>query len=400
MAHDYSDLFKSEDGTSNTWRELYDDSSPLSWNLLNILKCTIFLPHDFYDVIAAYFLLPSALCSTIPYLFLYGQSGSGKSTVAKIASYLHGCPINSSSDTFAGIRNDLNNRRTGFVEATYERNDGESTGTYRKPVERNICMVWDDVDSSVFANSPDLYRLFKFGSNRATDKIILSSKEIGENLEFHCFCPKIFSSISPLHLDDRFKELRRRLIVVPCRRVEELTDNRKTELNIEDGNWQGNLLDLDAWDWEGFSQIFDDFWDIGLASAFVSTRRLLSQTAKGLSSQQRSVSLDLLACGITSGVWTDEQVALERLKTYWQWYKQETEKNAGLGGLLKQYISQETKNAKNGNRELAIYTAQLRSQIQVWVDQGWLYERPKPTAVKEMMLDAGLRHDQGKWIRG
>jgi hypothetical protein len=42
-------------------------------------------------------------------------------------------------------------------------------------------MVWDDVDSSVFANSPDLYRLFKFGNNRSTDKIILSSKEIGEN---------------------------------------------------------------------------------------------------------------------------------------------------------------------------------------------------------------------------
>jgi hypothetical protein len=55
---------------------------------------------------------------------------------------------------------------------------------------------------------------------------------------------------------------------------------------------------------------------------------------------------------------------------------------------------------KNGNRELAIYTAQLRTQIQVWVDQGWLYEKPKPTAIKEMMLDAGLRHDQGRWVRG
>jgi hypothetical protein len=261
-------------------------------------------------------------------------------------------------------------------------------------------MVWDDVDSSVFANSPDLYRLFKFGSNRATDKIILSSKEIGENLEFHCFCPKIFSSISPLHLDDRFRELRRRLIVIPCRRVEELADERKSELNIEDGSWQSNLLDLDTWDWKGFNTVFDDFWDIDLASAFVTIRRVLSQTAKGLSSQQRSISLDLLACGITSGVWTDEEVALDRIKTYWKWYKAETEKNTGLGSLLKQYISQETKNAKNGNRDLAIYTSQLRSQIQLWVDQGWLYEKPKPTAVKEMMLDAGLRHDQGKWIRG
>jgi hypothetical protein len=399
MPHDYSALFKSEDGVGNTWRELYDESSPLSWNLLNILKCTILLPHDFYDIIATYFLLPSALCSTIPYLFLYGQSGSGKSTVAKIASYLHGCPINSSSDTFAGIRNDLQSRRMGWTDAIAKNALGEEY-SYRKSVERNICMVWDDIDSSVFANSPDLYRLFKFGSNRATDKIILSSKEIGENLEFHCFCPKIFSSISPLHLDDRFRELRRRLVVIPCRRVEELTDTRKEELNIEEGNWQRNLLDLDAWDWTGFDTVFENYWDIEMASAFITTRRTLSQTAKGLSSQQRSISLDLLACGITSGVWTDEVTALERLKTYWKWYKAETEKNTGLGSLLKDYIAREAKNAKNGNRELAIYTAQLRTQVQVWVDQGWLYEKPKPTAIKEMMLDAGLRHDQGRWVRG
>jgi hypothetical protein len=399
MPHDYSALFKSEDGVGNTWRELYDESSPLSWNLLNILKCTILLPHDFYDIIATYFLLPSALCSTIPYLFLYGQSGSGKSTVAKIASHLHGCPINSSSDTFAGIRNDLQSRRIGWTDAIAKNALGEEY-SYRKSVERNICMVWDDIDSSVFANSPDLYRLFKFGSNRATDKIILSSKEIGENLEFHCFCPKIFSSISPLHLDDRFRELRRRLVVIPCRRVEELTDARKEELNIEEGNWQRNLLDLDAWDWTGFDTVFENYWDIEMASAFIATRRTLSQTAKGLSSQQRSISLDLLACGITSGVWTDEETALSRLKVYWKWFKQETEKNTGLGSLLKDYIAREAKNAENGNRELAIYTAQLRTQIQVWVDQGWLYEKPKPTAIKEMMLDAGLRHDQGRWVRG
>jgi energy-coupling factor transporter ATP-binding protein EcfA2 len=398
MTFDYSSLFQVEDGYSNTWREVYDDSSPLSWNLLNILKCTILLPHDFYDIIAAYFLLPSALCSTVPYLFLYGQSGSGKSTVAKIASYLHGCPINSSSDTFAGIRNDLHLRRQGWVELPYEREDGTES-TYRKRVERNICMVWDDVDSSVFTSSPDLYRLFKFGTNRATDKIILSSQNIGENLEFHCFCPKIFSSISPLHLDDRFRELRRRLIVIPCQRIEELSDNRKIELNVTDDDWSTKLLDLDAWDWKGFNALFEEFWDIGSAAAFVETRRLLSQSTKGLDSQQRTISLDLLATGITTGVWHDESVAIARVKAYWNWFKQETEKNAGLGSLLKEYISQEISNARNGNRELMIFTSSLRSQIDIWVTQGWLYEKPKPTQVKELMLDNGLRHYQGRWIK-
>jgi hypothetical protein len=46
-----------------------------------------------------------------------------------------------------------------------------------------------------------------------------------------------------------------------------------------------------------------------------------------------------------------------------------------------------------------IFTSSLRSQIDIWVTQGWLYEKPKPTQVKELMLDNGLRHYQGRWIK-
>ena len=396
-AFDYSALYKSEDGLSDTWEEIYDSSSPLAWNLLNILKTTIFLPQDFYDIIATYFLLPSALCRTVPYLFLYGQSGSGKSTVAKVASYLHGCSINSSSDTFAGIRNDLEKRRYGWAEIPDET---MPTGSWNKRVERNICMVWDDVDPSVFINSPDLYRLFKFGSNRASDKITISSKETGTNLEFHCFCPKVFSSISPLHLDDRFKELKRRLIVIPCKRVEELSDERKQELNVNRDTWQSKLLDLDVYDWKGFSQVFAEYWDMDRAKTFIDIRKRLYQSVRGLTSQQRGISLDLMATGIASGVWGDAIVATERMKTYWKWFKDETEKNAGLSSLLKEYIKVESKNALNGGRSLEIYTASLRSQIDIWVQQGWLYEKPRPSSIRELMLDLGMRHQKGKWIKG
>ncbi|NJO99102.1 MAG: hypothetical protein HC764_26505 [Pleurocapsa sp. CRU_1_2] len=398
MSFDYSELFSSEDGVTGTWRELYCDSSPLSWNLLNILKCTILLPHDFYDLIAAYFLLPSALCSTIPYLFLHGQSGSGKSTVAKVASYLHGCAINSSSDTFAGIRNDLTKRRQTYVEVEYEREDG-GLATYNKAVEANICMVWDDIDPSNFSNSPDLYRLFKFGSNKVSDKITISSKEIGQNLEFHCFCPKVFSSISPLHLDDRFKELKRRLIVIPCARVEELSEARKVELQITDSDWQSKILDLDAYDWKDFSSIYKDYWDINRAKDFIEARRGLTQTASGLTSQQRAISLDLIACGVASGVWENADLALQRVKDYWHWYKSQSEKSSELGNLLKTFVATEVKNAKNGGRPVEIYTAQLRSQVKTWVDAGWLYEQPPSKLVKETMLDLGLRNYQGKWVK-
>ena len=397
MAFDYSTLFDSEDNSSDTWREIYNLDLPLSLNLVNLLKQTILLPHDFYDIIAAYFLLPSALCRIVPYLFLYGASGSGKSTVAKLGSYLHGVDINSSSDTFAGIRNSLNTRRYGLVELP---SGDPKFPTYHKEVEQNTCMIWDDVDAGVFVNNPDLYRLFKFGYDRTTDKIILSSKEVGENLEFHCFCPKVFSSISPLHLDDRFRELKRRLIVIPCRRVEDLTETRQVELGVTKEDWQSKILDLSSLDWKGFSNEFKTFWDMSLASSFVTTRKILSKTTKGLSSQQRAISLDLLACGIASGIWIDEFQAIAKVKNYWDWFKTETDKSGTLSSLLKQFIKSEAINCKKGGQELTIYTPQLRGQINIWVAEGWLYEKPKSTQVKEAMLDLGMRLQQGRWVKG
>jgi len=76
MPHDYSQLF-SDEGLNNTWRDIYDDDISLPDNLLHILKRTVFLPRDFYDVVTAYFLLPSALCRVVPYLFFYGQFDLG-----------------------------------------------------------------------------------------------------------------------------------------------------------------------------------------------------------------------------------------------------------------------------------------------------------------------------------
>lgn len=396
MPHDYSSLFQSEDGYSDTWREVYDDSLGLPHNLLSILQHTILLPHDFYDIITAYFLLPSALCRTVPYLFLYGQSGSGKSTVAKIASYLHGVTINSSSDTFAGIRNSLNARRSGKFREYY--GEGEADWTYRE-VEQNTCMVWDDISSHTFTSQPELYNMFKFGYDKSTDKIILSSKEVGENLEFHCFCPKIFSSVSPLHLDDRFKELKRRMIVIPCKRVEELSEERKQELSVTDNDWQSKLLDLSDYDWKGFNQVYDAFWDLEMARAFVTVKKILNKSIKGFSSQQRGISLDLLCTGVASGLWDDEEVASERLRAYWAWFKKETELATGFSGLLRQFVNQEAKNAVNGGKQLEIYTAQLRSQIDDWVNMGWLYEKPRPSEVKEFMFDLGMRLQQGRWVK-
>ena len=397
MAFDYSQLYESDDAIANTWREVYHFSQPFPWNVQNILQQTVFLEYDFYDIIAAYLILPSALSRMVPYLFLYGQSGSGKSNVSKLCMRVHGIETTSPTATYAGLRNLIEKRRYGYADVCHP---DEPEYTWRKLVEVNTHLIWEDIDANKFTQNMDLYSMFKIGFDRNTDKIVLSSKEVGENLEFRCFCPKTFSSISPLHLDDRFRELRRRLIVIPFKRVEDLSNERKAELGIKYDNYHSKLIDCDGLDWKGFSNEFKTFWDMELGKQFIDTRRILSKTVQGLTSQQRAISLDLLTSGIVSGIWIDEVEAVEKLKVYWKWFKQETEQNAGLGQLLKEYLKQEEKNAKAGSTELVISVSQLRYQIDLWTNQGWLLEKPSTSSVKELMFDLGMRLRKGNWIKG
>jgi hypothetical protein len=74
--------------------------------------------------------------------------------------------------------------------------------------------------------------------------------------------------------------------------------------------WQDKLLDIGAYDWKGFNKVFDDFWDVEMASVFLTTRKALGTSVKGLSSQQRVISLDLLTTGLSCGIWNDEVEAV------------------------------------------------------------------------------------------
>ena len=397
MPYDYSQLLKTEDGVSNGWEQVYNYDLSYPENILSLTKRMVYLPQDFYDLIASYLILPSALSNIVPYLFLYGQSGSGKTTVAKFACAIHGIKTSSPTDTFAGLRNIIDQRRYGYAEVNL---DDEPERTFNKRVEVNTHMVWEDIDYNVFTQNPDLYRLYKIGYDRNTDLVTISGKEPGTLMEFRTFCPKTFSSISPLHLDDRFRELKRRLIVIPFLRVEELPEKRKTELGITDDNYHSNLVNVDAYDWRGFDQELDAFWDMDMASAYIQTRSILYKTVKGLNSQQRAISIDLLTTGIVSGIWKDEDEALNRLREYWKWFKSETEQSTGLGQLLKEYLKQQEANASAAGLPSAVAVSELRRQLDIWYDQRWILERPKVSSTKELMLDLGWKVHKGVWRKG
>ena len=400
MSFDYSKLLNEDNSNYfTTWKDIYDDSRSLPNNFLSFLTRSVYLPLNHYKIIAAYAFIPSALARIVPYLFLWGVSGSGKSTVGKLIANLHGIDINSSSDTFAGIRNSLNDRRKRWIEIPS--NNPDIPIGISKEIEVNTCMVWDDVDPSVFISKGDIYRLFKFGYDRSSDKIEVSSEVTGENHVFHCFCPKTFSSISPLHLNDQLKELRRRLIVIPTKRIEDLTEARKAELGIYGGIWEQNLLDVSSVKWKGFSGLFQKYWNLEMASLYLGTRNLLNDYVKGLNSQERAICMDLIATGVVCEIWSDEDEAIADIKEYWNWFRGEVKiGESPLLQLLGQLIKQEVKNALHGGVEVKISNQQIKAHCQIWYEQGQLLEKPNSKTINQTMNELGYRLIIGGiWIK-
>ena len=385
MAFDYTNLL-SKNGLIDSWQDIYDSHLSLSENLLSLLPKLVVLPYDYYDIIAAYCLIPNALARIVPYLFLFGRSGTGKTTLAKFISYLWGVPICTSSDTYASIRNSLHKIKYQDVEV--ETSNPEFPNYYKR-IETNKGMVWDDIDSSVFINKPDLYRLFKVGYDRSTDKISISSEIKGTNLEFRCFCTKVFSSISPLHLEDSFKELQRRLIVIPFQRIED----------IKDDSYYSNLINIDTIAWDGFSFLHSNYWNTELAEVYLITRKAIAKNLTGLNSQQKVISLDLITTGIVTGIWLNETEALNKLKDYFSWFKTEVDRYSGIAKYLADYVYQESRNAIVAGLPVKINARELQRQIEVWLHQNWILEKPKTNHLKALMAELGMVLNRGYWIK-
>lgn len=388
---DYTSLLNNQDASYvKTWKDVYNPEISLPENFLNILKQSVYLPFNHYKLIAAYAFIPSALARVVPYLFLYGISGSGKSTIGKLITHLYGIKITSSSDTFAAIRNALDERKTKQI-IVYSKHENDVI-PMAKTVPVNTCMVWDDIDANTFLSNEQIYRLFKFGYDVTCDTIQISSINTGENMTFRCFCPKTFSSIHPIHLNENLKELRRRLIVVPTKKIEDISDERLAELGVNRDNWHSNILDIDSISWNGFSGLFHNFWSLELAQLYLENRRLLSTYLKGYTSAERAISIDLLNTGITSGIWSDEDEAIADVKAYWNWLRGEVKMgDSPLAQLLTDLVKTEEKNACFNGGIPSISNQLIRMSCDTWYTSGQLLERPSTKSIKMVMAELGYR---------
>ncbi|MDJ0577485.1 MAG: hypothetical protein QNJ65_20280, partial [Xenococcaceae cyanobacterium MO_234.B1] len=65
------------------------------------------------------------------------------------------------------------------------------------------------------------------------------------------------------------------------------------------------------------------FWDYDCAEIYLSVRATLTKHLKGLTSTEKTISLDLIATGITTGIWADEIIAVKELRDCFDWLEQE-----------------------------------------------------------------------------
>lgn len=321
------------------WSELWDDSCDLFKNVLNIIQKSILLPNfEIQGKIAAVYLLQSSrLARTLPILFSWGERGSGKSTLAVLASKLRGInQIFSATDTFASIRNSLDLMRWHDPSV--------------KSIEKEgAILCWDNLHAETLISDNKLYQMMLCGYSRATERLQIAGSD-GFNREYRVFCPKIISSIDPLHQRFQFAELERRLIVLIHKPVEKFkTSDVPNNSSIDElkTNFFEEKIDIDGIAWNGIEELFLKPWtDENICLQYVRLRKQLTKPGKksiklpeNIEASKFTCLIDLLITGLILGAWESPQEGLEVFSSHFAWLENQSETLAGYN--LKRLIENE-----------------------------------------------------------
>jgi hypothetical protein len=358
MKIDYS-VYLEDDLES--WSDFVTNKGSLAKSFLELSKTCVDYPDYIYPLYASYALMPSAICKRVPILFLYGLSGSGKSTSGKLVACARNLPILSSSDSFASIRNNLNQMKHGA-----EDDEGENVLDYE--YERNAVMVWDDLDPSALIDQPNIFRLLKFGCDRATQWISISSMKAGINMKFGTFTPKIISSVSPIWSVPKLSELERRAIVFPHKKSER------------------TLANLDAINFSGFTSLYDSFWE--------STENCKRLNKKGVD----PIYIDWISTGVALEYF-DETEGVDYLDGYLSMVLVPIRDKSSLAflELLRDFIETQTLISQRLGRCDAIDPSELIKACSQWNREGRLETHTSPTIIGEYMNKLGYTLTKLGW---
>lgn len=382
------------------YSEFVDTSLSLPWQVSEIIRTGCLFPqHDImYRVVSLYLILPSALLEVCPILLLTGKQGSGKSQIGILASKLHNATIFGANTPYAAIRNSLTeNRLKTFSLPKAKHDDLPNCVT----LERNIFLIWDDIDPSLLIEQKPLYRLLKNGYNRSTSEIEISSETRGKNLKFNCFSPKLMSSVTNLTLDARFRELGRRTLVVETKPLEELNIDARERNSSHVDYLPEQLCNFDSYGWDGFNKAYDEFWaneellrDYG--NCLVEVDSLLKGLNQHLSANQASLVKEMIAIGNISTQFNSVREGVELFLEFFSLVKSspkiESDKlRSQLEIFLgKELLQIEAFNKKYGSKLAYTVKASLvSSYLDSLVSLGELGTKPDAVEIKNLLLDLG-----------
>ena len=358
---------------SQDWKE-YCKGETISEKLLSILQACICLPDPQIQLplVASFALANPKFSRCLPALFLYGKPGSGKSSLGKVIAQWRGGKIHSETTTYAGLRNYLH-----FCKFHNTEDENE------EPREKDGALLFlDNVYASTFEGDKGV--LFLAGYKRSDDTVEIATPGTGQNMQFHTFSSRVFSSIEPLHTDYDLRELSRRTVLIHCQQLHE----------FDNGFDLDNSIDPDNIDWEGFNSLYWQWWNepsniIKLQSCYKNNGKQLRKP-KWLDAGRWEQIKDLVAVGIATGVWTDWPTALQYFRDYFDWLGEKLSVKSQLEMLLEAKIP------------VGVYSVEnviINKWLKQWLEDGFFLERPRGKEVQAAMLKLGFSQGSKEFNR-
>jgi hypothetical protein len=277
-----------------SWRSIVTIDDETDVNIYReLLDSTVKLPYKEIqtDILIAAFLTPSALASAVPSVLSYGLPGCGKSQISNLVSRIWGTTPTLGNATFATLRR-IVGAQSSIVEAG-------------KKYYLNNALCWDDISPGHLANE-DKASLLKSSTTRATSVYKMPVKDSDvEFREIETFGLRFFSSIYPFFSDLNFIEMKRRMLIIQCEKSSQ------------------NVINFDSYDWKGLEQMTRRYWEMDLganARRYVFLRKGVVTSIKKseLKTDRQSLCTDLLATGLTWGVWKSPATAIKALTEFYE----------------------------------------------------------------------------------
>jgi hypothetical protein len=389
----------------DNWADLWDSDKSLFENTKNIIQQIVFLPKKelLSTLVATYILIPSKWAKVVPIMFCHGEPGSGKSTISMLANYFHGYEYTfSPTDTFASLRNALDSMR------------------WLSPDDKNIekegaMLCWDNIHSMTLERDLKIYQMLLCGYNRQTDRIQIAGKD-GVNIPYYVFCPKIISSVEPLHINPNLQELQRRLLIIPHKKIDKFDGEELAEYG--DLDFETHKLEIDSIFWKGIEENYLTFWNNPEnCKLYAKYRGLLSKKSskriklpESFTQARWTISIDLITTGIVIGAWNDINQAITCLGEYWSYIDAKilNQVSATLEHL-KEFIEEEVgmllalneklKQNRQQPQEIILNATKLKSKLSQLQNEGKLDITPKQRDVNMLMDLLGWTLKKKGWIQ-